>query len=116
MKLINYFSNLAIPLIFLIILFYGISEKKPIFDIFIEGAKEGIEIAVKIFPTLVGLFVAIGTLRTSGVLDFVIDFISPLTNLLGFPKEIMPLAILRPISRKCIYCDRHRYHENIWGR
>lgn len=98
MKIINYFSNLAIPLIFLIILFFGISEKKQVFDIFIEGAKEGIEIAVKILPTLVGLFVAIGALRSSGVLDFIINFISPITNFLGFPKEIMPLAILRPIS------------------
>lgn len=116
MKIINYFSNLAIPLIFLIILFYGILEKKPIFDIFLDGAKEGIEIAVKILPTLVGLFVAIGTLRTSGVLDFVINFISPITNLLGFPKEVMPLAILRPISRKCFSCNRHRHYENIWSR
>lgn len=98
MKIINYFSNLAIPLIFLIILFFGISEKKQVFDIFIEGAKEGIEIAVKILPTLIGLFVAIGALRSSGVLDFIINIISPITNFLGFPKEIMPLAILRPIS------------------
>lgn len=98
MKIINYFSNLAIPLIFLIILFFGISEKKQVFDIFIEGAKEGIEIAVKILPTLIGLFVAIGALRSSGVLDFIINLISPITNFLGFPKEIMPLAMLRPIS------------------
>lgn len=115
MKLINYFSNLAIPMIFLIILFYGILEKKPVFDIFLEGAKEGIEIAVKILPTLVGLFVAIGTLRSSGILDFIINLISPITNLLGFPKEVMPLAILRPISRKCITCNWYRYNENIWG-
>ena len=110
MKIINYFSNLAIPLIFLIILFYAISEKKQIFDIFIEGAKEGIEIAVKILPTLIGLFVAIGALRSSGVLDFLIDFIAPFTNMLGFPKEIMPLAILRPISRKCISSNWNRYN------
>lgn len=116
MKIINYFSNLAIPLIFLIILFFGIIEKKPIFDIFLEGAKEGIEIAVKILPTLIGLFVAIGALRNSGVLDFVIEIISPITKFLGFPKEIMPLAILRPISRKCFDCNRYRYYESIWSR
>lgn len=114
MKLINYFSNLAIPLIFLIILFYGIFEKKSIFDVFLEGAKEGIEIAVKILPTLVGLFVAIGALRNSGVLEFVINLISPVINFFGFPKEIMPLAILRPISRKCITCNWYRHNENIW--
>lgn len=110
MKLINYFSNLAIPLIFLIILFYGILERKPVFDIFIEGAKEGIGIAIKILPTLVGLFVAIGALRSSGILDFIINLISPITNLLGFPKEVMPLAILRPISRKCLSCNWYRHY------
>lgn len=110
MKLINYFSNLAIPLIFLIILFYGILEKKPVFDIFIDGAKEGIGIAIKILPTLVGLFVAIGALRSSGILDYIINLISPITNFLGFPKEVMPLAILRPISRKCLSCNWYRYY------
>ena len=115
MKLINYFSNLALPLIFLIILFYGILEKKPVFDIFLEGAKEGIEIAIKILPTLVGLFVAIGALRSSGILDYIINIIAPITNLLGFPKEVMPLAILRPVSRKCFNCDRNRHYEYVWS-
>lgn len=99
MSVINYLSNLALPFIILIIIGYGIYEKKPVFDIFLEGAKEGIEIVFKIFPTLIGLFVAIGALKSSGVLDFVINTISPITNFLNFPKEIMPLAILRPISR-----------------
>lgn len=116
MKLINYFSNLAIPLIFLIILFYGFSEKKPVFDIFLEGAKEGIEIAIKILPTLVGLFVAIGALRSSGILDAIIKFVSPITNLIGFPKEVMPLAFLRPISRKCFFSHWYRYYKNFWCR
>lgn len=115
MKIINYFSNLAIPFIFFIILFFGIKEKKQIFDIFLDGTKEGIEIAINIFPTLVGLFVAIGALRSSGVLDFVINLISPITNLLGFPKEVMPLAILRPISRKCFNCNRDGYYEEFWS-
>lgn len=98
MKVINYCSNLAIPLIFLIILLYGMLEKKQVFEIFLEGAKEGIEIVINIFPTLIGLFVAIGALRSSGILDLIINIISPITNILGFPKEVMPLAILRPIS------------------
>ena len=98
MKLINYFSNLAIPLIIFIVLLFGIKEKKQVFDLFLEGAKEGIRIAINIFPTLVGLFVAVGVLRSSGILNLIIDIISPVTHILGFPKEIMPLAILRPIS------------------
>ena len=56
------------------------------------------EIVLKIFPTLIGLFVAVGALRSSGILDFIVDFISPLTNVFKIPSEIIPLALLRPIS------------------
>ena len=105
MSIVNYLSNLAIPFTILIILAYGLIEKNKDFDTFLEGAKEGIEIVVKIFPTLIGLFVAIGVLRYSGVLDFIIKLIYPLIEFFGIPKEIMPLAILRPISRECFYCN-----------
>lgn len=98
MQVINFFSSLAIPLIILIIVIYGLAEKIKIFDVFLEGAKEGIDIVVSIFPTLIGLFVAIGALRSSGVLDFVISIISPFLNKVNFPTEIMPLALIRPIS------------------
>ena len=98
MNIINYFSNIALPAIILIILFFGIKEKINMFDIFIDGAKEGIEIIFKLFPTLVGIFVAIGLLRSSGIIDFFINLIVPITNMFNIPKEIMPLALLRPIS------------------
>lgn len=111
MKIINYISNLAIPFTILLIVSVGLIERKSVFDIFLKGAREGLEIVINIFPTLVGLFVAISTLRYSGVLDFIIKLIEPVINLLHIPLEIMPLAILRPISRKCIYCNRNRYNE-----
>ena len=98
MKVINFISNLAIPLIILLIVTYGLIEKNKVFDDFLEGAKEGIEIVFSILPTLVGLFVVIGALRNSGVLDIIIRFITPLLNVINFPSEIMPLAMLRPIS------------------
>lgn len=98
METINYLSNLAIPITILSILIVGIIEKNKIFNTFLDGAKEGIEIILKIFPTLIGLFVAIGALRYSGVLDFIISIISPIIKFLHIPLEIMPLAILRPIS------------------
>lgn len=98
MTAINYLSNLAIPLTILLILIYGLIEKNKVFDTFLDGAKEGIEIVVKIFPTLIGLFVAIGALRNSGILDFIIQLISPVVNFFKIPIEIMPLALLRPIS------------------
>lgn len=98
MTTINYLSNLAIPFTILLILIYGLIEKNKVFDTFLNGAKEGIEIVVKIFPTLIGLFVAIGALRYSGILDFIIKLIFPIIEFLNIPTEIMPLAILRPIS------------------
>lgn len=98
MTVINYLSNLAIPITILLILTYGLVERNKVFDTFLEGAKEGIEIVLKIFPTLIGLFVAIGALRYSGILDFIIKLIYPIVEFFNIPKEIMPLAILRPIS------------------
>lgn len=98
MKLINFISNLAMPIIILIIVSYGMIEKNKIFDDFLEGAKEGLEIVLSIFPTLVGLFMAIGALRSSGILDIIINFLMPILNVIHFPTEIMPLAMLRPIS------------------
>jgi spore maturation protein B len=116
MSVLNYLSNLAIPITILIIVIFALVEKNKVFDNFIEGAKEGLEIVLKIFPTLVGLFVAIGALRTSGLIDLIINLIKPLIVLLKIPTEIMPLAILRPISRKCINCYWNRHNETIWSR
>ena len=99
MSIINYLSNLAVPLIILIIVAVALKEKIKIFDIFLDGAKEGFEIVFKIFPTLIGLFVAIGALRESGFIDFIINVIKPLLFFAKIPIEIMPLALLRPISR-----------------
>lgn len=98
MGIINYLSNIAVPAIILVILLYGIFERKNVFDIFLKGAKDGLNMVVKIFPTLIGLFLAIGALSSSGILDFFINLISPVLNIVNFPSEIMPLAILRPIS------------------
>ena len=116
MSTVNYLSDLAIPFTILIILVYGLIEKNKVFDTFLEGAKEGIEIVVKIFPTLVGLFVAIGALRYSGILDSLINLISPITHILHIPNEVMPIAILRPISRKRINCNWNRHNEKLWCR
>ena len=98
MKLVNFISNLAMPAIILLIVIYGVKEKNKVFDTFLEGAKDGIETTVSIFPTLVGLFVAIGALRSSGILDMIINIINPILTIINFPSELMPLALLRPIS------------------
>ena len=86
------------PLIILLIIIFGMQERKNVFDLFLEGAKEGIKIILNILPTLVGLFVAIGALRSSGILDYINYIVNPILNILYFPSELMPLALLRPIS------------------
>ena len=98
MNLINYISTIAVPAVILIILLYGIFERKNVFDIFLKGANDGFKLVIKIFPTLIGLFLAIGALSSSGILDFFIKIISPVLIFFKIPSEIMPLAILRPIS------------------
>ena len=98
MNIINYISNIAMPMVIVIIIFYGVKEKNKVFDTFLKGAKEGIETTFSIFPTLIGIFLAIGVFRNSGILDFLVGLISKITNKLNFPHEILPLAILRPIS------------------
>lgn len=98
MQIINYLSSLAIPFVILMIIIYGLIEKNKVFDTFCEGAKEGIQIVVKLFPTLIGIFLAVGLLRTSGVLDLVLKILEPIIQFLGIPLPIMPLALLRPIS------------------
>ena len=98
MRIVGYLSNIAIPFSIILIITYGLLQKKKVFDIFLDGAKEGLEIVLKIFPSLVGLFVAIGALRSSGILDAIIKLIFPISSLFRLPNEIMPLVLLRPIS------------------
>ena len=97
-NVINYISAAAMPIIIILIIGYGLKEKNKVFDTFLDGAKEGIEIVAKMFPTLIGIFLAVGALRSSGIIDLIVDCISPITNLLEIPSQIIPLAILRPIS------------------
>lgn len=98
MQFITFLSNIAMPFVILMIVLYGLIERKKVFDVFLDGAKEGLEIVLSIFPTLIGLFVAIGALRSSGIIDAIVNILSPVLNLINFPSEIMPLALLRPIS------------------
>lgn len=98
MKIINYLSSAAVPTVILLIIIYGVIEKNKVYDTFIEGAKEGVKVVVNIFPTLIGIFLAVNALRSSGILDLIVNLIEPIINILKIPSEIMPLAILRPIS------------------
>lgn len=98
MNIINYLSTIAVPMVILLIIVYGVIEKNKVYDTFIEGAKEGMQVVVNIFPTLVGIFLAVGALRSSGLIELIINIIKPIIETLRIPAEIMPLALLRPIS------------------
>lgn len=98
MATLSFISDLIVPLIICGILIHGLVKGIPVFDTFIEGAKEGIEVSSSILPALVGLTTAIGMFSASGALDVLTYAMSPLTKFLQLPKEVLPLAILRPIS------------------
>lgn len=98
MTIVSYLSEIIIPFVIVFVIGYGIVEKKNIYDIFIKGAKNGVKIVIKLFPTLLAIFLAINMLRNSGLVDFIINLVKPILNILNIPVEIMPLALLRPIS------------------
>ena len=89
---------IAIPIIFVIILIMAQIKKVDIFNEFIAGAKSGAKTVFEIFPSLLGLIVAISVFRESGGMDVIILFLEPIANIFKIPKEVLPLAILRPIS------------------
>lgn len=87
-----------IPLLICFIMIYGTFKKVPTYEAFVEGGKEGISMSFSIIPFLVGMLVAISVFRASGALDFIVQFLRPLLGMLHVPAEILPLAIIRPIS------------------
>ncbi len=98
MKLIQYFSSSAVIIIVAFVILYGLLEKKNVFEIFMKGVVEGEKLVISLFPTWLGLFVAIGMLKASGVIDFVVEKAYILLKNIFIYKEILPLIFLRPIS------------------
>ncbi len=88
----------AIPVLLVGIPLAGIIRGVKVYDVFIEGAREGFEVAVRIIPFLVGILVAIGMFRGSGAMDLVTAALRPLADATGFPSELVPLAILRSLT------------------
>lgn len=88
----------VIPLIIAVIIIMALVHKQPSYEIFISGVEDGLKIVVGIFPALVAVLTAAYMLRASGAIDLIISLISPVTDFLHIPKEIMPLALIRPVS------------------
>ncbi len=92
-------AKYVIPLLLVGIPFYGLVVKKvKVYEVFVEGAQDGFNIAIRIIPYLVAILVAIGMFRASGALDVLLSTLSPVLNLIGFPQENLLLALMRPLS------------------
>ncbi|MEC4677614.1 MAG: nucleoside recognition domain-containing protein [Nitrospirota bacterium] len=92
-----------IPGLTLSLLSFGLLKKIKIYEVFVEGAKEGFQVAIKIIPFLVAILVAIGMLRNSGAMDLAINMLSPITSRIGMPAEVLPMALMRPLSGSGAY-------------
>lgn len=91
-------SAISIPLMVGIIILYGAYKKVNVYDCFTEGAKDGIENTFSIIPPLVGLMVGISALRASGTFEILSKLLAPVLELIHMPPEVLPLALLRPVS------------------
>ncbi|TDQ41579.1 spore maturation protein [Aureibacillus halotolerans] len=92
------FSTLIIPLLIGGILLFATWKRVPTYEMFVEGGKEGIQMAFSIIPFLVGMMVAISIFRASGAMDAITQLLQPVLALVGVPAEVVPLALIRPIS------------------
>ena len=85
-------------LIILLIIIFAIIKRTPVFDAFVEGAKEGIKSTVKLAPVILALIVSVNMFRESGAMDVLVKPLTPLANFLNMPKDIVPLMLIKPIS------------------
>jgi len=97
-NVIEVVSVLAIPLLIIVFIGYSAIKKVKVYENFVEGAKEGFNIAVKIIPYLVAMLIAIGIFRAGGAMDWLIFILEPITSLIGMPAEALPMALMRPLS------------------
>ncbi|MFR7991650.1 MAG: spore maturation protein [Lachnospiraceae bacterium] len=98
MRFLLYLSDFIIPVFIFYIIGFGLLMKKPVFDDFIEGAKEGMRVTASIFPTLVGLMTGVGILRASGFLDWISELLGKALAFLQIPSILWPVILIRPLS------------------
>lgn len=97
-SLLDLVSLWAVPFMLAFIPLWGALRGVKVYDTFIEGAEEGLQVAARIIPFLVGMMVALGVFRASGAMDLIAGAISPFAARVGLPHEILPLMLIRPLS------------------
>ena len=95
---IGVLSVFVLPLMIVGIPLYGLLKRVPVYESFVEGGKEGFSVAVRIIPYLVAILFAIGMFRASGAMDALAVLLSPILSLIGMPAEVLPMAIVRPLT------------------
>ena len=96
--MISYLSKSIIPIIFLLIITYGMIKGRKVYEWFIEGAKEGLNVCIRIFPCILAIIIAVEIFKKANLMSLVTNVLSPFTNLIGLPKELIPLVIIKPLS------------------
>lgn len=94
----DYIIKAIIPIIVVSITTYGMIKKVKVYECFVEGAKEGLAICVRIFPYLLAMLVAVGVFRESKALDYFIYIVKPVVKFIGLPPEVVPLVLVKPLS------------------
>ena len=96
--MIGYLSSLLVPVLFFAVLCWGVLKKLPVFDLFSQGARKGAETVFQIFPTLTGLLMGVGALRTSGLLEWLTERLGSLAAALGMPEAVLPIVFVKLFS------------------
>ncbi|MBW2366516.1 MAG: spore maturation protein [Deltaproteobacteria bacterium] len=92
-----------LPALMVAFLVFGLVRRVKIYEVFVTGAKEGFQVAVKIIPYLVAILVSVGMLRESGALDIIVNWLGQWTGRLGLPGNVLPMALMRPLSGSGAY-------------
>ena len=95
---ISLLSVFVLPLLLVGFPLYGLYKRVPVYEAFVGGAREGFDVAVRIIPYLVAILFAIAMFRASGAMDAFVALLGPLTRAIGVPAEVIPMAILRPLT------------------
>lgn len=97
------FAPWIVPGLMLGLLGFGVAKRVPVYECFVEGAKDGFDVALRIIPYLVAILVAVGMFRASGALELMITPLGAITELVGLPADALPMALLRPLSGSGAY-------------
>ena len=97
-NVIDILSVFVLPTVIIGFPLYGLYKRVPVYEEFVEGAKEGFKVAVTIIPYLVAILFAIGMFRASGALEFLIEGSRPILGSIGIPPEVIPMGIVRPLT------------------